>query len=245
MAAAASHQNIFENSNRKPSVFLNELYFSDASSDSDSDDEAEYKNNNKITNTEADNNNPPDHDHDKNDHHHESTVDGDDCIIEKTNTPLQNSWNYYYHLPNDKNWNLDSYYFISDNMNSLETLIGINEMVTDNIIKNCMLFVMKTGISPMWEDKQNRNGGCFSYKVVNKVVCQVWRKLIYLLCGNCLTMDPKHNEMINGITISPKKGFCIVKIWMKTCKYQDPSIIVNVDGLIKNGCLFKAHSPEF
>jgi hypothetical protein len=148
-------------------------------------------------------------------------------------------------LPNDKNWNLDSYHFIIQNLDNVESLIGVNEMVSDNIIKNCMLFVMKRGITPMWEDTQNRNGGCFSYKVVNKVICQVWRKLVYLLCGNALTVDSKHGDMVNGITISPKKGFCILKIWMKTCKLQDPAIIVNVDGLTKNGCLFKAHSPEF
>ena len=159
--------------------------------------------------------------------------------------PLQNKWSYYYHLSNDKNWNLDSYKQIMENIDSVEALIGVNETVTDNIIKNCMLFVMKQGITPMWEDPQNRQGGCFSYKVVNKTVCQVWRKLMYLLCGNSLTVDPKHNEYLNGITISPKKGFCIVKIWMKNCKLQDPAIIVNIDGLIKNGCLFKAHCPEF
>jgi Eukaryotic initiation factor 4E len=205
------------------------------------------------------------HDHDIDDHHHETDNDwenadldipGDTQIdrevpVEETpsaiveETPLQNVWTYYYHLPNDKNWNVDSYVTISKDIKTVETLIAVNETVTDHIIKNCMLFVMKRGIKPMWEDPQNRNGGCFSYKVINKTVCQVWRKLMYLLCGNSLTVDPKHSEMVNGITISPKKGFCIVKIWLSSCKLQDPTIITTIDGLMKNGCLFKAHSPEF
>lgn len=206
------------------------------------------------------------HDHDIDDHHHEDLDDWEntdlDPVVEpettSTDTPspppvpvvlqetsLQNTWSYYYHLPNDKNWNVESYITISPNIKTLETLIAINESVTDHIIKNCMLFVMKRGIKPMWEDPQNRNGGCFSYKVINKTVCQVWRKLMYLLCGNSLTVDPKHSEMVNGITISPKKGFCIVKIWLSSCKLQDPTIVTNIDGLMKNGCLFKAHSPEF
>ena len=239
MFAVPSNHDFFE---QKKTIFSNELYFSDVSSDEDSDSDSVLESNNKLPNKEADttgetktclHNN--DHDHDKDDHHHETQVI----------SSLQDTWNYYYHLPNDKNWNLDSYCFIAEGIDGLEPLIGINEMVTDNIIKNCMLFVMKKGVTPMWEDTHNRNGGCFSYKVVNKVICQVWRKLVYLLCGNSLTVDAKHGEMVNGITISPKKGFCILKIWMKTCKYQDPSIIVNVDGLSKNGCLFKAHSPEF
>ena len=159
--------------------------------------------------------------------------------------PLQTEWNYYYHLPNDKNWNLASYKPIMSNISTLEQLIGLNEMVTDNIIKNCMLFIMRKGITPMWEDACNRQGGSFSYKVVNKMVVQVWRKLMYLLCGYSLTIDPSHMDLVNGITISPKRGFCIVKIWMKNCTLQDPAVITNIDNLLRNGCLFKSHNPEF
>ena len=158
---------------------------------------------------------------------------------------LQTEWNYYYHLPNDKNWNLASYKPIMTDISTLEQLVGLNEMVTDNIIKNCMLFIMRKGITPMWEDTCNRQGGSFSYKVVNKMVVQVWRKLMYLLCGYSLTIDPLHMDLVNGITISPKRGFCIIKIWMKNCTLQDPAVITNIDNLLRNGCLFKAHNPEF
>jgi hypothetical protein len=174
-------------------------------------------------------------------HHPES----DNHHHNKTHTPLYLGWNYYYHLPNDKNWNVDSYKIIMSNIRTLEELIGMNELMTDNIIKNCMLFVMRVGVTPMWEDVQNRQGGCFSYKVTNKSVTQVWRKLMYLLCGYTLTIDPTHMDLVNGITISPKRGFCIVKIWMRDCSLQDPAVITNIDQLLRNGCLFKAHSPEF
>jgi hypothetical protein len=155
------------------------------------------------------------------------------------------NWSLYYHLPNDKNWNLSSYKPILENIDSVEQLIAVNEGLTDNIVKHCMLFVMRVGITPMWEDKKNRNGGCFSYKVVNKSVPIVWRELMYLLCGNSLTINQKHMNFINGITISPKRGFCIVKIWLADCSIQDPSIIVQIPLLSKMGCLFKSHTPEF
>jgi Eukaryotic initiation factor 4E len=188
------------------------------------------------------------HDHDnKNDHHHdlsEKTVTNQPQLNSKS-LRLQVPWNYYYHLPNDKNWNIDSYKLIMENISTLEQLIELNEKITDNIIKNCMLFIMRKGITPMWEDSHNRLGGSFSYKVTNKVVVQVWRKLMYLLCGYSLTIDPLHMDLVNGITISPKRGFCIIKIWMKNCTLQDPAIIINIDNLLRNGCLFKAHNPEF
>ena len=165
--------------------------------------------------------------------------------VNNTQLSLHSKWNYYYHLPNDKNWNLASYKSIMGDINTLEKLIAVNETVTNNIIKNCMLFVMREGVTPMWEDNCNRNGGCFSYKVSNKVVVNVWRELTYLLCGNSLTIDKNHMELVNGITISPKRGFCIVKIWLKNCSLQDPNIVVDVDNLIKVGCLFKTHKAEF
>jgi hypothetical protein len=108
-----------------------------------------------------------------------------------------------------------------------------------------MLFVMRSGITPMWEDPKNRNGGCFSYKVINKQVPELWKTLFYLLCGETLCVEQKHNKHINGITISPKKNFCIIKIWLDTSLYQDPNMIVQIPNLMKQGCLFKKHEPEF
>jgi hypothetical protein len=123
--------------------------------------------------------------------------------------------------------------------------VGVTETVPETLVKNCMLFVMKTGITPMWEDVKNRNGGCFSFKIANKQVTSVWKSLFYMLCGETLCVNRIHNSFINGITISPKKNFCIIKIWMENCKFQDPNIIDVVPNLIKNGCLFKKHEPEF
>ena len=156
---------------------------------------------------------------------------------------FNNLWTLYFHDPYDHNWDLSSYKFIST-ISNVQDFVNVFYTFKELFYKG-MFFIMREHITPRWEDEHNKEGGCFSYKVVNKTVTSVWRKLMYLLCGNSLTVDPKHNEYVNGITISPKKGFCIVKIWMKNCKLQDPAIIANIDGLIKNGCLFKAHCPEF
>jgi Eukaryotic initiation factor 4E len=82
-----------------------------------------------------------------------------------------------------------------------------------------MLFVMLKGVTPMWEDKNNRNGGCFSYKVVNKFVFDVWKELVYLLCTNKLTVTTSHMLNVNGVTISPKRNFYIIKIMIYTIIY--------------------------
>ena len=108
-----------------------------------------------------------------------------------------------------------------------------------------MLFVMRAGITPMWEDIKNRDGGCFSFKVANRIVHEVWKNLFYSLCGETLSENSKYNKNINGITISPKKNFCIIKIWLINCDLQDPSILTHIPNLSKQGCLFKKHAPEF
>ena len=158
---------------------------------------------------------------------------------------LNDNWNMYYHLPDDKKWDLESYKYIANNIETLEEIISINEKIPEKIVKNCMLFVMRKGITPMWEDKKNRLGGCFSYKVVNKLVFDVWKILCYSLCGETLCKDVSKSHLINGITISPKKNFCIIKIWLSDCTMQDPDVLIPIANLSKQGCLFKKHNPEF
>jgi len=162
-----------------------------------------------------------------------------------TQMALIGKWDLYYHLPHDKNWELSSYKKIMSDIDSVEKLIAINESLPEKIVKHCMLFVMRSGITPMWEDPTNRNGGCFSFKVINKQVISVWKSLFYAMCGETLCVNKKDNLLVNGITISPKKNFCIIKIWLKNHTIQDPNILISIPNLSKQGCLFKKHEPEF
>lgn len=158
------------------------------------------------------------------------------------NSPLMYSWNMYYHLPAEDTWQLiTSYKEICFDINTVNKMISINESVQEKILLNYIVFVMKSGISPMWEDPKNKNGGSFCFKVLNKHVYTVWKTLFYLLCGGSLCIDTSHLKLINGITISSKKNFCIIKIWMADCSIQTPSIFVTVPNLPKQGCLFKKH----
>lgn len=153
-------------------------------------------------------------------------------------------WNLYYHLPQDNDWSISGYKIIMSDINNLEQIISLTNNVNENIVKNCMLFVMRHNILPIWEDPLNKDGGCFSYKVANKFVYNVWNDLFKSLCGESLTDKHSISKCINGITISPKKSFCIIKIWFSGIEHQDPSIIIDITNLNANGCLFKKHVPE-
>ena len=105
---------------------------------------------------------------------------------------------------------------------------------------------MKENIKPVWEDPSNRNGGCFSYKVINKNVYDVWKELSYVLIGESISDNNEFISAITGITISPKKNFCIIKIWMSNCKHQNATMInADIKFLSSQGCIFKKHVPEY
>lgn len=175
------------------------------------------------------------------------TVSTDSTVYKNNKLHLLNdTWVLYAHLPHDTNWNTDSYKVITE-LRFVEQVIALIDCIPEEVTTGCMLFLMRKGIFPTWEDPSNRSGGCFSYKITNKNSSSVWRKMTYLLCGETLCENETIMNKINGITISPKKNFCILKIWMNTCSHQDPSIINYPGGNIiaEHGCLFKSHNPEY
>ena len=159
-------------------------------------------------------------------------------------TPLCDKWVLWAHLPHDTDWSLKSYIQIMQ-VESMEEVISLYNSIPPAMVKNCMLFLMRQNIKPMWEDPNNKQGGCFSFKVTNKNVPDVWKSVSYLLTGETLSKEKNFQDNITGITISPKKSFCILKIWMKNLEFQNPRVIHEVKGLQVGGCLFKKHKPNY
>lgn len=155
---------------------------------------------------------------------------------------LYDNWTLWAHLPHDTNWNPDSYTKIFT-IETIEQGIALLEQLPDIMIKNCMLFVMRNTILPIWEDPQNINGGSFSYKIPNKSVKEIWKNFSYLIMSECMIGDEKIQLLINGITISPKKNFCIIKIWVKDCSISNPEIFNKLSN-INLTCLFKKHTTD-
>ena len=69
-----------------------------------------------------------------------------------------------------------------------------------------MLFLMRQNIKPV-EDPNNKQGGCFSFKVTNKNI-QVWKSVSYLLTGETLSMI-KTFKIILQVLQLVQKSFCI------------------------------------
>jgi len=158
--------------------------------------------------------------------------------------PLFDKWVLWAHLPHDTDWTLSSYKKIM-NVTSVEEMLSLYSAIPEKLVKNCMLFLMRSSIGPTWEDPANRDGGCFSFKVPNNSVCGVWKRLSYTLVGETLAKDQDLLALINGVTVSPKRAFCIIKIWLKGCSMQNPAKLTEIHGLNIHGCIFKKHKPEY
>ena len=163
--------------------------------------------------------------------------------------PLNTAWIIWYHNPNDKNWEIDSYKSILEISTLEDFLVLVNSWdkclpkVTQGMYFIMRKFKQNDIIYPRWEDKYNKNGGYWSFKVSDKNSEETWVNLCKILIGEVINTSNPMN--INGISISPKKNFCIIKIWLNISTLQDPNEIVNIQNLSVNGCLFKKHEPEF
>ena len=158
-----------------------------------------------------------------------------------THHTLSDKWTLWAHLPHDTDWSMKSYIKIYT-FSTTEEVIALADMLPEKMVKNCMLFVMRDGISPLWEDSKNRNGGCFSYKISNKIVGDVWKSLMYVTVGESITTSSK--MVVNGCTISPKKNFCIIKVWTSNCNEQNPDKL-QIPLVENQSCLFKKHVVQY
>jgi len=162
---------------------------------------------------------------------------------------LNNVWSCWIHYQNDNEWTLESYKHIAK-FSYLKEITLFIENLHESIIKKTMVFFMKDTILPLWETEDNIDGGCFSYKISNNNIVAIFKILLYKIVGNTLIDDENISTNINGISISPKKNFCIIKIWMKkmdcfdnfdTSSTKDPFAIHTIFAIEEQICVFKQH----
>ena len=103
-----------------------------------------------------------------------------------------------------------------------------------------MFFCMKKDIFPNWEDPDNRSGGCLSFKVSSTKIIEEWNQLL-LKCISENILDGQPEE-INGISISPKKEFNIIKIWFRNSSFDYSSNFKEEENSLNlNNSLYKKH----
>tara|TARA_Y100001958_G_scaffold159961_1_gene164680 strand:+ start:721 stop:1221 length:501 start_codon:yes stop_codon:yes gene_type:complete len=127
---------------------------------------------------------------------------------------LNTNWVLWCHSLTNNNWDLESYNKIYELENiydykSMIELVGLNDYY------NSMFFLMRDGILPIWEDENNKNGCSLTIKVPSNKVKTEWDKLILNSITENIRLDKEDYNEITGLSISPKKEFNIIKIWLR------------------------------
>ena len=137
-------------------------------------------------------------------------------------TELNDSWRMYFHEPSNDSYEHADYEPLAD----IATVQPVG-----------MFFLMRRGVFPTWDDPSNLAGGCISLKVPRANVAAVWMDLACKMLGESLVAPPKNDTddnntttesshqsshhdrcaaIVNGISASPKRAFCIIKVWLRT-----------------------------
>lgn len=152
---------------------------------------------------------------------------------------LNSKWVLWYHNPNDSSWDMTSYHKVME-LFSVENFWDMFTILKTTHFQNGMFFLMKDKVKPMWEDIHNVDGGCWSFRVNKKDVPKTWQELVLSAVGECL-INNKYSKTINGISISPKRSFSIIKIWNDNIKINEGHLLNQVSGLNMDELIYKPH----
>ena len=127
-------------------------------------------------------------------------------------TFLHDCWTLYFHDPDNNEWSEKSYQAIHT-ISTVEDWAHADKALHD-LWQQGMFFLMREHILPMWEDPHNEKGGCISFKVNKPDASEYWFQLGAKALGEVLAKDTKLVDSICGISMSPKRNFCILRVWL-------------------------------
>jgi hypothetical protein len=134
-----------------------------------------------------------------------------DCLEDyKLNGP----WDLWYHSIEDNNWSNGSYKFLYK-IKNLCDIKFLKDNIQQNYLQNGMFFIMREDIFPTWEDPDNREGCSVSFKIPASKLHKEWNNFLEKVLTEDILKDQSKIDDINGISISPKREFNILKLWLR------------------------------
>ena len=130
-------------------------------------------------------------------------------------------WTIYFHSPEETKWTLNTFI----NLGSMKTwhqFWSIMEVLKTESFSEGMFFLMRDPSPPLWESHYHIRGGCYSFRCHKKNVAEIFVDYMIAAMINTASVDPKN--FVNGLSISPKRGFNIIKVWNSdSTKFNSPS----------------------
>lgn len=122
---------------------------------------------------------------------------------------LNCQWNVWYHHSLN-NWLIGGYRKIFEIKSIRDFWEFHNNINCLGGINNLHFFIMRDGITPVYEDIKNRAGGTWSMLVPLQKAYLSWEFIAIQLVGETLSINPLS---ITGISINVKSDVSVIKIW--------------------------------
>lgn len=155
---------------------------------------------------------------------------------------FDDKWQIWYHSLRDV-WTIEGYkkIYSIDNIkdywklyNNWDKLGGIN---------NKHFFIMRNGVTPIWEDENNKNGGCWSFKVNDSQAQELWDDLSKYLVIESLSSIK--DDLVGLSACLKKNNFSVIKIWNRDSNNNNVQFICNeIINKWGSDLIYIAHMPE-
>lgn len=134
------------------------------------------------------------------------------------------SWTLYFHSPEETKWTLSTFTSLGS-MKTWRDFWNVIHVLQMDSFSEGMFFMMRDPIPPLWENHQNIRGGCYSFKTQKKDAPDVY--VNYMIATMIDQLSGNKRNSVNGLSISPKRGFNIIKIWNSDAQtFHEPSNLV-------------------
>ena len=155
---------------------------------------------------------------------------------------LPTVWSVWVHAPGNNDWTIDGYNKVAD----LTSIASAVQLATapNKLIERYMLFVMRSGITPRWEDPANAKGGALSYRIDAAAAPDAWKRVLYATTGATLCTSQEVMDTVTGITIAPKGATYTLKIWGSDQRLSTPAHLTAECLPAGSRGLFRKHAPD-
>lgn len=137
------------------------------------------------------------------------------------NMKLNSNWEVWMHSNDNEDWSLKSYnsIFNIDSIGSMWRFLGCMRCLNKDIAQ---YYIMREGITPIWEDNHNKNGAICSIMIENTnrfnrhfrgdLGVDVFSAICILVMNESFV---RNNCDINGLNYSIKNRNILIKLWIK------------------------------
>ena len=131
------------------------------------------------------------------------------------------SWSLWYHSPNESKWTTSTYKLVVS-IKTWSELWALVDAISEESFLNGFFFFMKDPAPPLWENKANIRGGSYSMRISHKDAFDIYIK--YVVGSMLGVVSSDEANILNGVTISPKRGFNVINVWNEDYEKASKSI---------------------